>query len=141
MSEEEVWKPIKNYENLYEISNTGRVRSLSRKVFVTNRYGAKSTRMTKSKELKKKYVGIYYGFDLCKNGKKKSHTLHKLLAEVFIPNPNNYKYINHKDENKLNNSLDNLEWCTAKYNCNYGVRNEKISKTLKERFLRVKGEI
>lgn len=70
------------------------------------------------------YVALY------KNNKKKIQKIHRLVAENFIENPKKLECINHKDENKRNNRIDNLEWCTKKYNCNYGKRNEKMSKSL-----------
>lgn len=125
MSEE--WEPIKDYEGIYVISNTGKIKSLSRRVFVTNKYNAKSTRMTKEKELKPQIRGNYYIVWLCKNGIKKQYCVHRLVAQTFLKKSKNYKYINHKDENKLNNNVNNLEFCNQKYNCNYGNRNIIIS--------------
>ena len=86
---------------------------------------------------RKKYLKTYlnaYGYpaiDLWKNGKKKYFLVHRLVAEAFVPNPNNYKEINHKDENPANPNVDNLEWCTRKYNNNYGNRLSKISSKVK----------
>lgn len=60
-----------------------------------------------------------------RTGKRKSYILHRLVAKAFLPNPNNYPVINHKDENTHNNRVDNLEWCTQKYNINYGTRTQK----------------
>ena len=70
----------------------------------------------------------YYRVHLCKNGKAKWYAVHKLVAQTFIPNPLHLPEVNHKDENKLNNNVDNLEWCDSKYNTNYGTRNKRISK-------------
>lgn len=126
MNKEE-WKPIKDYEDLYEVSNTGKVRSLSRKVIVKNKYGAISTRPTIAKELKPQLRGSYYMVWLCKNGKPKQYYIHRLVAETFLNNIDNLRDINHKDENKLNNNVSNLEFCTHKYNMNYGNRNKIIS--------------
>ena len=67
---------------------------------------------------------------LTKNGKQKRYKIHRLVAEAFIPNPNNYPQVNHKDCNPLNNKVDNLEWCNAKYNINYGDRGIKFGKTV-----------
>lgn len=107
----EIWKEIKEYEGLYQISNLGRVKSL-----ITN------------KILKGNKNAEYNYVCLRKDGKQKIKKIHRLVAEAFIPNPNNYLCINHKDENKLNNKSDNLEWCTKIYNNNYGTRNERMSK-------------
>lgn len=70
------------------------------------------------------------------NGKRKNVSIHRLVAETFIPNPNNYPIINHKDENKQNNNVDNLEWCTYKYNNDYGTRKNKVRKTKNENRMR-----
>lgn len=68
---------------------------------------------------------------LFKNGKGKTHKVHRLVAMIFIPNPNNLPIVNHIDEDKTNNNVNNLEWCTHKYNMNYGTRNERISENHK----------
>lgn len=100
----EEWKKIKGYEDKYLISNLGEV-----KVIKTN------------KILKKELRRDYWSVQLWKNCKSKHFQIHRLVALHFIDNKNNYQYINHKDENKLNNCIDNLEWCTASYNVNYGT--------------------
>ena len=69
----------------------------------------------------------YLKVSLCINGIPKNYYIHRLVAQTFIPNPNNYEQINHKDENSFNNNVNNLEWCTAKYNCNYGTRIKRFS--------------
>ena len=109
----EEWKPIEGYEGLYEISNFGRVKSIDRI--------GHGGRKLKGRILKqaKNNCG-YLVIDLDKHGKRKQFRVHRLVASAFIPNPNNYPIINHKDENKLNNHVNNLEWCTVKYNTNYG---------------------
>ena len=78
--------------------------------------------------------GEYLKVSLFVDGEIKTESVHRLIAETFIPNPNNLPMVNHKDENKLNNNVDNLEWVSAETNCNYGNRNNKISKTNKEKF-------
>lgn len=110
----EFWKDIEGYEGLYQISSFGRVKSL--------KYGKE--RILKPLVDKDGYLLAI----LCKEGKTKNHKIHRLVASAFLPNPNNYPCINHKDENKQNNCVDNLEWCTVKYNINYGTRTEKCSK-------------
>ena len=67
---------------------------------------------------------------LCKNGKPKTFQIHRLVAQAFIPNPQNLPCVNHKDEDKTNNTVDNLEWCTHEYNDNYGTHNERVAKKL-----------
>ena len=124
MKSNEIWKPIKDFEGLYEVSNLGRVKSLSRlKHPNCGRY------YLKEKILKIwKNPNGYYATCLSKNGNH-TKTIHRLVAETFIPNQNNYPCVNHKDEDKSNNCVDNLEWCTWEYNNNYKNKGERISKT------------
>ena len=110
---EEYWKPVVGYEGHYQVSNFGRVKSI--------KFG-------KEIILKQKIKGGYYHVGLSKNGIVKTYLVHRLVAEAFIPNPNNLPQINHKDECKTNNIVSNLEWCDRKYNINYGTRTEKYSK-------------
>ena len=122
----EEWRPIEGYEGLYEVSNTGRVRSLDRYV----KGKGESYRLQKGKMLspiKNKYG--YLQVNLCCNGKNKMFLVHRLSAQAFIPNPDNLPEINHKDENPGNNSVDNLEWCDRSYNNNYGTRKDKVRDT------------
>ena len=117
--ENEQWKTIDGYED-YEVSNYGRVKSLER----IDNLG----RTIKEKILKQSTNNNgYQQVCLCKNGKRKMFQVHRLVANAFIPNPNNYAEINHKDECKTNNHVSNLEWCNRKYNCNYGSFIEKHS--------------
>ena len=107
---QEVWKDIKGYEGLYQISNTGKVKGLKRnKVLkpILQRSG-------------------YYYVDL----QRKRRLVHRLVAEAFIDNPDNLPEVNHKDEDKVNNSVENLEWCDSKYNANYGTRNKRRGKPI-----------
>lgn len=123
----ETWKDIRDYENLYQTSNLGRARSLDRWVKDTNG----SLRFYKGKILKlctDKYGYLKVG--LCKNNKYKKFYVHRLVAEAFIPNPDNLPCVNHKDENKQNNNVENLEFCTYEYNNTYGTRIEKCSKPI-----------
>lgn len=108
----EQWKDIKGYEGLYQVSNLGRVKSF---------YNGKEQIMKGAK--RRGYPSV----KLTKDKKEKWWTIHRLVAEAFIPNPDNLPMINHKNEIKTDNRVENLEWCTAKYNTNYGSRNEKVS--------------
>ena len=104
-------KDIKDYEGLYAITRDGRVWS-----YRSNKF------------LKPRLVRGYHQVILCKEGKGKTYYIHRLVAKVFIPNPDNKPQVNHLDENKLNNSVSNLEWATAKENSNYGTRTERSNK-------------
>ena len=115
--EKEVWKDISGFEGYYQVSDRGRVRSLDRKVWDK---GRSSFRSQKGKVLKHGDVHGYRFVILHKGGKPTHMRVHRLVAEAFIPNPKKLEYVNHKDENKSNNRLGNLEWCTAKYNVYYG---------------------
>lgn len=121
----EIWKDVEGYEGLYQVSNMGRVKSL----------GNELSNNSKEKILKSYKNGKsgYLLISLCKEGKIKKYLLHRLVAQAFLPNPNNLPEVNHKDENHQNNCVENLEYCNAKYNANYGSRNKKISKALKNR--------
>lgn len=118
----EIWKDIKEFEGHYQISNFGRIRSLKY-------HGGlrKIPKILKGMNSGKGYIQV----DLIINNVKTRKFVHRLVAEYFVPNPNNYPIINHKDENPSNNKADNLEWCTYKYNSNYGNCIEKIKKTLR----------
>lgn len=121
----EEWKDIDGYESLYQISNKGRVKSLERQCRTKN-----YLRRVPEKIIS--YCHDTYGYPIVtlhKCGKKKTHTIHKLVAKAFIPNPNNYPSVNHIDENKDNNCVENLEWCTVKYNNAFGTRNERIKRS------------
>lgn len=107
----EIWKKIKGLDN-YEISSYGRIKSNGDKFH--------KPKILKPFKTKNGYLSIV----LTSNHIHKY--IHRLVAETFIPNPNNYDEVNHKDENKENNTVENLEWCTHNYNYNYGNRIEKI---------------
>lgn len=123
----EVWKDIKGYENLYQVSNFGNVRSLDKSIVRKN--GEKLT--VHGKVLKPMISKGYYYVRLNNCGVWKDEQVHRLVAGAFISNPNNLPEVNHIDEDKTNNYIDNLEWCSRKYNINYGSRSEKFSKSMK----------
>jgi len=120
-STEEIWKEVEGYEGYYEVSNLGNVRSYS------NRAGG-VTKYPKILKIDKANTG-YGCVALTRNRKVKRTPVHRLVAKAFIPNPNNYPCVNHKDENRLNNHVDNLEWCTHLYNVRYSKVWEKGNKT------------
>lgn len=117
----EIWKDIKNYEGIYQISNMGRIKSIERTIIRKN--GKKL--LVKEKILKQNLRGKnnnkYYHITL----QGKCFRVNRLIAETFIPNPNNLPCVNHKDENKLNNKVTNLEWCTYRYNNTYNNIHKK----------------
>ena len=137
----EVWKDIKDYESLYQVSNLGRVKSLDRIVYQKNSFGNIQKNIYKGKILslfedKDGYLRV----NLKKDKKMKQYGVHALVANTFL-NINKFKYmeyedlskidinrlqINHKNENKKDNCIDNLEFCTVAYNTNYGSREQKI---------------
>ena len=119
---EEIWRPVVGYEGLYEVSSYGRVRSL-------DRYDSKN-HFIKGRILKLSDDGRGYLFvQLSSNGKVKKFLVHRLVAIAFIPNPDNLLEVNHRNEDKSNDNVDNLEWCTRKYNINYGSRTDRMRDT------------
>jgi hypothetical protein len=113
----EEWKPIKDFPD-YRISNKGRIQRVP-----NNKIKGGLLNPTKEKD-------GYLVVGLFRDKKNIQKRVHRLVAEVFIPNPNNYPCVNHKDENKTNNSIDNLEWCTVAYNNKYGNHYKKSSITM-----------
>lgn len=113
----EQWKHIKGYELLYDISNYGRVKSLEKKSIMNNR--TYHTKILKCHIDTKKYLDV----DLSRNGESHRKRIHRLVAEAFIPNLNNLPQINHKDCNKWNNRVDNLEWCNNSENQQHAFKN------------------
>lgn len=140
----EVWKDIKGYEGLYQISNFGRIKSLEKIIKINNGWRNKEEEI-----LKAKTTGKYNHIKLHKNGQSKNFLIHRLVAEMFIPDKASFKsmpeedrtkinldklVVNHKDENKLNNKADNLEWCTYKYNNEY---NGRVSKAIEKTKIKI----
>lgn len=119
----EFWRDIKGYEGLYQISNYGRVKSLER--YVKHYKGG--VRLKKEIILEPVIVCGYFKVNLYKENILKQFSIHRLVAQAFIPNPDNLPEVNHKDENKQNNNATNLEWVNDKYNTNYGTRNKRVS--------------
>ena len=117
---QEIWKDIKGYESRYQVSNLGNVKSLNYNctkkakllVYHLNHKGYARVHLTKDKQ--DKYISV-----------------HRLVAQAFIPNPNNYPQVNHIDGNKLNNNVDNLEWCTNEYNFQHALKTGLIKKKSK----------
>lgn len=113
--EEEIWKEIRGYDGKYRISNFGRIMSINKH---------------SNKILKKVlFTNGYVRACLYKDGNYNNYLVHRLVAEYFIPNPNNYPCINHKNEDKTDNRVENLEWCTYSYNNTYNNKQVRIKKT------------
>ena len=129
----EIWKDVVGYEGLYQVSNQGNVRSKDRNIVKSDG----KILFCKGKNLKPYiHVNKYYVLNL-RNGKdKKNHLLkvHRLVAQAFIPNPYNLPFINHKDENGLNNNVENLEWCDNRYSVLYGNGRQKRINTINRRY-------
>lgn len=114
---DEIWKNIEVYPN-YQVSNLGRVKSLNYR------------KTGKEKILKNcKNNSGYLSVTLSKEGKMKPYFIHRLVAQAFLDNPNNLPQVNHINEDKTDNRVENLEWCDRKYNNNYGTHNERMAKT------------
>lgn len=113
----EVWKDIEGYEGLYHVSNLGRVKSL---------------KFNKIRVLKPFKGGTgYLKVQLYRNNIQTNYAVHRLVAQAFIPNPEKKPEVNHINEIKADNRVENLEWMTFKENCNYGTRNQRVSKSNK----------
>lgn len=114
----EEWKPAPGFEQDYEVSNQGRVRS-HRKGFAQI-----------LKPILEKWNGYFTVSLFDVNGQMHKVKIHRLVALAFVPNPHGYPCVNHKDENKTNNHADNLEWCSKAYNTTYGTSRQRARETL-----------
>ena len=121
---EEIWKPVKNFEGYYEVSSWGRVRSVDR--YVVNNKGLRLINSQIIKQTKQKNGYLYVG--LHKKQKQKLIRVHRLVAEAFLPNPENLPEIHHKSEVKTENNVENLQWVSSKQNQNSGTCIERRSK-------------
>ena len=122
---DEIWRDIKGYEGLYQVSNMGRVKSLARVIMRKNgkKYSIKERILKPQRELGYLRVNLYDS-----SGKMKRLRVHRLVCEAFHENPENKPCVNHIDENKANNVASNLEWCTVAENNNHGTHNARVAK-------------
>lgn len=120
----EIWKDVPGYEGLYQVSNLGRVKRLP--------LGKQWPYRRTHNNIRKQHIkNGYYQVNLSKENEVKWICVHRLVALAFIPNPNNLPCINHRDENKLNNNIENLEWCTYSYNARYGTAKQRQLQAVK----------
>jgi hypothetical protein len=126
----EIWKDIEGYEGRYQVSNLGRIKALSRIIDIYFKNGSVQHRRIKERIIKpwRDSLCKYMMIGLHANGQKENHLVHRLVAKAFIPNPNNLPEVNHKNEVKVDNRVQNLEWCDRIYNAYYGdnSRTKKI---------------
>lgn len=117
MPQNEEWREIPGWGGRYQVSNLGRVKSIYR--------NGKSRVLSPNVNCRRGYLSV----NLYDNAREKRYYVHRLVATAFIPNPERFPQVNHKDENKANNNVANLEWCSNLYNHNYGTCNERMSAT------------
>lgn len=123
----EEWRDILGYEGAYMVSNMGRVKSLERKSMPYSYKGTITTYTVREKICRQSRVLGYLIVSLSKEGVQTFYKVHRLVAQAFIPNTSNMPIINHKNEEKIDNCVGNLEWCDYQYNSNYGTRNKRLS--------------
>ena len=133
INKEEIWKDVVGFEGYYEVSNKGRVRSVDRVIMRSNGFPlpVKGKIMPQYKKWGHSTIPRLY-VNFCKDSIRYVRSVSRLVGEAFIPNQENLPQINHKDENPMNNCVENLEWCSNEYNHNYGTRNLRQSLKLRK---------
>lgn len=116
----EIWKDIQGFENMYQVSNIGKIKSLERTIKTKKGFLRVKERILDGSKDTKGYLQV----ELKKDGKRNIKVIHRLVAEAFIPNIDNKEQVNHKDGNKLNNNVDNLEWVTCQENIQHAWKNK-----------------
>lgn len=129
----EIWKDIKGYEGLYQVSNLDKVKSIEKDIIRVRNGKEIITHIPEKILFQWKNSKGYLSVAIGSKQSRKLYKVHRLVAEAFIPNPDNLPQVNHIDEDKSNNKVENLEWCTNRYNCNYGTYNFRLSEKLKGR--------
>lgn len=127
---QEIWKPIKGFEGSYEVSNLGRIKSLPKTIYRIVK--AVPTPINVGEYIMRPHAAPYQMVTLRANGKPIIRSVHRIVAETFIPNPNNLPQVNHKNEIKTDNRADNLEWCTPSYNIRYSAQRRRERKASKD---------
>lgn len=133
----EQWRSIRGYEGLYEVSSTGKVRRVRHWKRQETSRSSRSYRykQLREMELRPSTSGRYARVSLCNGKVVKNASVHRLVAEAFIPNPGRLPEVNHKDCDRMNNAVENLEWCNRKYNVNYGDRTAKAMAAIEKKVL------
>lgn len=132
---DEIWKDVVGYEGVYQVSNEGVVKRIPH--YSTTKDGVKKYLNERILCPVENFRG-YYKVSLSKNGVTRQCFVHRIVAMAFIPNPNNYAQVNHKDEDKKNNSPDNLEWCDNVYNCKYGNKMDRQAESMRNHFAKLR---
>lgn len=125
----EIWKDIRGYEGMYQVSNLGRIKSIERIAYRND-----GTPLHLKELIMTPSLNTYLYARLRKDGQYKHLAVHRLVCDAFHLNPNNLPCVNHKDNNPLNNCADNLEWCTYSYNNNYGTHSKRASDSMVEKY-------
>lgn len=130
--QKEIWKDIPGYEGIYQASNLGKIKSIERWIEREDGYKNHILERIVKQHITRSDYG-YYRVGLHKNGASKTFLVHRLIAATFLPNPDNYPQVNHKNEIITDNRVENLEWCSADYNVHYGTCIERAGLSRRNR--------